>query len=517
MIVEGRNRRFMKIQRSKNARRNIFFGILLKIYQQLIPFVFHTIILYTLGVDYLGLNSLFTSILQVLNLAELGVGSAMVFSMYKPIIEEDTETICALMRLYKIYYRIIGIVVFFVGILLMPFIPKLINGEVPSDINVYILYLLNLVATALTYWLFAYKNSILQAYQRNDIGSKVMICTDTLKYGLQLIALYIFHNYYYYVLCVLLAQILTNILTAVISDKMYAQYKPKGKLPKEDVKKINGRIRDLFTSKLGGTIVGSADTVVISAFLGLEVLAIYQNYYYIVSAVMAFVFVAYNSITAGVGNSILTKDKEEFYQDFRTVSFMQSWLIGVCICCFCGLFQPFMKLWMGKDMLLPYPIVILLCIYFWGYEMVQFLSVYKDAGGIWHQDRFRPLLSGIFNLIINIILVKSMGLYGIILSTIISVYFVSIPWIIHNVFKFIFKRDMVTYILYLIKSIGAICVAIVVCIILCSYMRFTGIVQLVINGIICFTVPSIVYILLYRKSNEMQYSLKMIKRMFGRK
>ena len=146
----------MKIEKSKNASRNIIFGVLLKVYQILVPFLMRTIMMYAIGVQYLGLNSLFTSILQVLNLAELGVGSAMVFSMYKPIACNDETTICALMKLYRLYYRVIGGVILVVGMLLVPFLPRLIAEDVPANINIYYLYILNLLATVLTYWLFAY-------------------------------------------------------------------------------------------------------------------------------------------------------------------------------------------------------------------------------------------------------------------------------------------------------------------------------------------------------------------------
>lgn len=223
----------MKINRTKNASRNFIFGIILKIYQLIVPFAMRTAMIYLLGVQYLGLNSLFTSILQVLNLAELGIGSAMVYSMYKPIAEDDTNTICALMQLYKVYYRVIGLVVCVAGLVLFPFVPKLINGDVPTDINVYILYLMNLAATVLSYWLFAYKNSILQAHQRVDITSKVMILTETVKYALQFAVLAIFHNYYYFVIIILLTQIMTNIITAIASNRMYPQFQAKGKLPEK--------------------------------------------------------------------------------------------------------------------------------------------------------------------------------------------------------------------------------------------------------------------------------------------
>lgn len=274
----------MKIDKTRNASRNITFGILLKVYQIFLPFLMRTIMMYTIGVQYLGLNSLFSSILQVLNLAELGVGSAMVFSMYKPIAEDDENTICALLKLYRLYYRFIGIFILIFGILIIPFLPKLISGNIPSDMNLYILYILNLGATVLTYWLFAYRNSVLQAYQRTDVISKITISTETLKYFLQFIVLLIYKNYYFFLIILLISQVINNIIVAIISKRMFPNLVPKGNLDRNMVKSINNKIRDLFTSKLGYTIVSSADTIVISAFLGLTVLAKYQNYYYILNS-----------------------------------------------------------------------------------------------------------------------------------------------------------------------------------------------------------------------------------------
>ena len=154
----------MKIERTKNATRKIIFGVILKAYQIIVPFLMRTAMIYLRGVQYLGLNSLFTSILQVLNLAELGVGSAMIYSMYKPIAEDDNTTICALMKLYRTYYRVIGLVIAVIGCILTPFIPKLISGDIPQGLNIYILYLLNLGATVLSYWLYAYKNTSVLMY-----------------------------------------------------------------------------------------------------------------------------------------------------------------------------------------------------------------------------------------------------------------------------------------------------------------------------------------------------------------
>lgn len=267
-----------KIERTKNASRNIYFGVILQIYKLIIPFVMRTALIYLMGMEYVGLNSLFISVLQVLNLAELGVGSAMVYSMYKPIVEDDTVTICALMKLYRLYYRMIGLFIAVVGAIATPFIPKLIRGNVPGDLNIYILYLLNLGATVLSYWLFAYKNSILLAHQRTDIISKITLVTNSLQYIAQIILLWLFRNYYLFVIAALITQAVTNIVTACFSNKMYPMFYPEGNLPKDEVKRINQRIKDLFSAKLGTVLGISVDSIVISAFLGLTSLAVYQNY-----------------------------------------------------------------------------------------------------------------------------------------------------------------------------------------------------------------------------------------------
>lgn len=511
----------MKFNRAKNASRNILFGTILKTYQMFLPFAMRTIMVYTIGVEYLGLNSLFTSILQTLNLAELGVGSAMVFSMYKPIAEDDNTTVCALMKLYRTYYRVIGAVVLTAGLFLLPFLPRLIASGVPANINIYVLYLLNLFATVLTYWLFAYKNSILTAHQRQDVISKIILITETIKYALQIAVLIILKNYYFYVIAILATQIMTNVFTAIMSDKLYPEFKPAGKLPIEEVKKINGRIRDIFTAKLGGKILGPADTIVISAFLGLKSLAIYQNYYYILNAVMGFVTIIYSSITAGVGNSLITKSKEDNYKDFCVFTFMVMWLMGFCVSCFAVLYQPFMVIWMGKDMMLDYPIVIMLCAMFVVWEVLHFLNVYKDAGGIWHQDRFRPLISGIANIVLNIIMVQFIGLYGVVLSTVVSMAVISLPWIIHNVFANVFKMKSAGYIKKLVYYVAAISAVAAVTYFAASFIQVDGIAALAVKSIICVFLSNILLFAAmcrlpeFKKAKELMLRLLPLKRRKG--
>ena len=502
-----------KIERTKNATRNIIFGVILRAYQIIVPFLMRTAMIYLMGVQYLGLNSLFTSVLQVLNLAELGVGSAMIYSMYRPIAEDDNTTICALMKLYRTYYRLIGLIIAVVGCILTPFIPKLISGDIPQGINIYILYLLNLGATVLSYWLFAYKNSILQAHQRTDIVSKVTLITNTIQYVLQLFVLWIFKNYYLYVIVMLVTQALTNIVTAIMADKIYPQFKPKGELHKEEIHQINQKIRDLFTAKLGGVVVGSADTIVISAFLGLTTLAVYQNYYFIMNSICGFITVIFSAITAGIGNSLVTESSEKNYNDFKKFTFIICFILCICCCCFVGLYQPFMKLWVGKKFMLSFSFVILFCILFYCIELAMVWATVKDAAGLWHSDRFRPLIGACANLIMNIVLVQVIGLYGIILSTVFSYIFISMPWLIHNLFKFLYNESLKVYLKDLSMYILVAILATTITTIICRKITFVGIFELVFKGIISIIIPVSIEILCYRKKEEFKESIKLVKKM----
>lgn len=504
----------MKIDRIKNASRNIFFGIVLKAYQILVPFLMRTAMIYLMGVQYLGLNSLFTSILQVLNLAELGVGSAMVYSMYKPIAEDDNTAICALMKLYRTYYRVIGLVIALVGCVLTPFIPHLIKSDVPAGINIYVLYLLNLGATVLSYWLFAYKNSILQAHQRADVVSKVTLITITIQYGLQLIVIWAFHNYYLYVIVMLATQALNNIVTALYADRLFPQFKPRGSVDKIQLKRINQRIRDLFTSKIGSIIYDSADTIVISAFLGLTVLAVYQNYFYILNSITGLIAVVFSACTAGIGNSIVTESKEKNYQDLNKFSFIIAWLAGFCSVCLLCIYQPFMELWVGKDLMLSLSAVVCFVIYFFVRQFNALFNLYKDASGMWHEDRLRPLAAALTNLVLNLIFVQFIGIYGILLSTVLAILCVGMPWLLHNLFTVIFeKKHMWHYIRRLAKYSFVVLISCVVTYFICSQFNMGLISTILVRGVICIIVPNLIYYLTFRKTEDYQQTLQLADKM----
>lgn len=502
----------MSESRAKNAIRNVIFAMFLKLYQIIVPFGVRTIFIYVLGMQYIGLNGLFTSILNTLNLAELGVGAALVFSMYRPIAKHDTEMICALMNFYKKSYYLIGFIVTLLGIGLVPFLNIFIKSDIPTDINIYILYLINLGGTVSTYFLFSYKSCLFSAHQRNDINSKIAIGVETAKYVLQCIALLLFKSYYLYILIIPICSIATNIITALLASKYYPEYRDQGKLNKENIVALKEKIKALFIVKIGSVVLNSVDNIVISAFLGLTILGLYSNYYYVVSSVVSIVGLCTSSIIASLGNSVETESTEKNYHDFMKLSFWNMWIVGWCAICMVCLCQHFIRLWVGEENMLPSEITLLFSIYFYVLQSNQVAGAYKDAAGIWVSDRFRPLITAGINLACNLIMVRLIGIYGIILSTVISLLIVNMPWLIHNVCKYIFNKKMKGYMWHWIYNTAITILAGGICFYICGVMPEKGMQWLLGKAMVCVVIPNIIYFFFYHRTEQFIDSKEVIQK-----
>ena len=490
----------------------MLFGTLVKVLNMVVPFFMRSIMLHYLGVEYLGLNGMFRSILQFLNLAELGVGSAMVFSMYKPIAEDDTDSICALMRLYRTLYRLIGLFIAVVGLALTPFLPHLVKSDLPVDVNLYILYFMNLGTTVLSYWLFAYKNCLLHAHQRNDVSSRISLVLHLAEYALKMLALIVFHNYYLYLSAQLLFQISSNILISLRVSKLYPAYMPRGDLPKENVLDIAHRVRDLFTAKFSYVISDSADTLVITSFLGLASLALYQNYFFVITSVRSILDVFVNACVAGIGNSLITESDKKNYRDLQKLTMLFGWFLCVSSAMMLCVYQPFMTIWMGKENLLGFSLVICFTLYYYFIGMNKLLSMFKDAAGLWHRDRFRPLIAALVNLALNLLTVKWLGLYGVLLSTVISIVAVGLPWLLHNLFHEIFPKDYLWE--YTRNFIGYVVVTIICCAAswgLCCVFKLDTWGTFFFNAVVSFIVPNVLFYVIYGRNPLFRECFKQIK------
>lgn len=503
----------MRIERTKNATRNIFWGLIEKVMALLLPFITRTVMIKTLGAEYLGLSSLYTSILSVLSISELGIGTAIVFSMYKPIAEDDNKVLCALLNAYRKIYHVIGTIILICGLILTPFLPQLIKGSHPADVNLYILYFIYLFDTVISYFLYAYKTALFSAYQRNDLASKRGAVISFISNVLKIIVLLTLHNYYAYVIIIPMATILTNVANAVLANKMFPGIKCEGSISQEIKGSLKKRIIGVMSFKIYNVVFASVDTIVISAFLGLTPLAIYNNYYYIQSALIGFFTIITASITAGVGNKMVTNSKDDNYEDFKNFTFANGWLCSWCAVCLLCLYQHFMKLWVGIDLVFPFSTMVLMVLYFLLPRVTSMTYTYREAAGLWWEDRFRPLIATIVNLVTNIILVRIIGMNGVIISTLICTVFINIPWGSIILFKHYFMRNSLEYFGKVIYYILITVLASVVALFICNKLPEIGFLFLIVKGLICIVVPNLVFLAFYHKLKEYQYTKKMIFRM----
>ena len=486
--------------RTRRAFVNIIWGFIEKMITLICPFIIRTIMIYKLGNEYLGLNGLFTSILQVLSLAELGFGDAIVFSMYKPIIENDNKMLSALLNLYKKVYRIIGMVILCVGLLILPFITKFVKGGYPSEVNIYVLYCIYLFNTVISYFLFAYKESLLKAHQRNDVNSRILSGCNIVMYVLQIIVLLLFSNYYLYIVIMPVTTIVLNCVRSLFVKKMYPQIVCEGHIEKDAVIGLSKRIIGLTLNKLAQVCRNSFDSIIISSFLGLVILSRYQNYYYIISALTVMVSIITTAVGAGIGNSIAAETVEKNYSDYKEFLFIYNWIACFCTVCMLCLYQPFIELWVGKSNVLPLSTVILCCIYFYTMKLGDIAAVYRQAAGIWWEDKFRPIVESVVNLAVNIVLVKYIGVDGVLVSTIISIVCINIPWATYVLFKVYFKMSIkevfFKYIRYFIET-TVLCAVVYG---ICSRINGNLLVVLVVRTIICIgLVNAGLYIISYTK------------------
>ena len=489
--------------RTKNSSRNMMMGVINKALTLILPFITRTIIIYLLGADYLGIGTLFTSILSFLSLAELGISSAIVYSMYKPIAENDYNMISTLLAYYKKIYRMIGLAILLIGTIIVPFVPVLTGGDVPGEVNIYFLYYLYLINSVISYFFAGYKQSVFTAYQRQDIITALGTVLTVLLQISQIAVLVLTRNFYVYAFVPILFTLIQNGCCAYLTLKRFPNIKAEGNLPQKYRNEIKKKLGGLFGTKLNSVVVHSADTIVISAFLGLTSTAKYGNYYTIFNAVHGFIIVIFNAVTASIGNKLVTDTIDENYNFFKKLNFANAWLVCWCVTCFLCLYEPFMKLWMGREYCFGMGFVILLCLYFFIYEIQRTILAFKDAAGIWYADRLRPYVSMIINLVSNLILVQVIGIYGIVLSTILA-FLISLPWANGVLFKHLFKRNglenIFSIIGYLFLTISISGGTYLICNIFGD-----GFIALICKVGVCMLVPNVIFIFVFRKNTNYLY------------
>lgn len=503
--------------RTKNSIKNSLVTFLANFLTIIIGLVAQAIFIKILGSEYLGINGLFTNIISILGIVELGIGSAIIYNLYKPISENNIPKIKALMNFYKKCYSIVAVVVLIVGLSITPFLPFFID-EVTIDINIYIVYILFVVDIVCSY-LLSYKRSIINANQKNYIVNLVHIGYLVLLNFLQILVLILSHNYYLYLLMKIGMRILENVVITIISNKMYPYLLDNDevldKTTKDDIFK---KVKALFFHKIGAFIVLGTDNIIISKFLGIISVGLYSNYYLIINSVQVLFGQMITSLTPSIGNLLVEDNKNKNYDVFKKLRFINFW-----IACFTGtailvIMDSFITIWIGKEYILSIYVLIVLVFNYYQKSMRNSYMSFKEAAGIYYEDRFVPLVESLLNIVFSIIFVKMYGLAGVFMGTIVSglaLWCFSYP---KYVYKKLFNRS---YFNYFKETFGYI---ILFCLIASGTYYLSTLVNISNSLLLFFTnvgisllVPNLLLLIIFFKTDNFKYYLSLFKSFFRKK
>lgn len=505
--------------RTKNSMRNIVFSLVAYCAQIILSFVVRRYFIYYFNEEYLGLNSLFSNILSLLSLAELGFGSAIVFSMYKPMADGDEEKVRELLHLYKKYYTIIAVVVTSLGLLVLPFMGYFAKKAPNVDINLYVVYLIFLFNSVVSYFC-AYRRSLLYTSQRNDIESKISILSNIFLYAVQLLIIVFVQNYYLFLLANTVSVIFNSVLVLVITQKKYANYikKPSKPLDEETKKIISKNVYSLIFHKIGSAVVYSTDSLIIYLVLNAVTLGLYSNYLMITSAVTTLISLVANAIKGSIGNSIATQTPEQNLMLCKKINFIYMWIVSFCAICVFALANPFIETILTKsettDLTLNFVILILISYNFFFLQAKGMVGMFKECVGLFYQDRYKSLIEALVNLVVSLVLAYLIGLPGVIIGTIVSTLTVCIwvePYVLN---KYYFKTSTTKYLLQLAFRTLVTTIVGIATYFICSLLPNGGILWLIIRFMVCAIVPNVLLLLCYFWTPEFKECIKWFKDIF---
>ena len=500
------------MSRTSFALKNVFVGVGGQIFSILIGLVTRVFFVRLLAEEYLGLNGLFSSILTALSFVELGIGPAIVYSLYKPLAERDQEQIQALMSLFRKAYLIIGVAVAVIGAALTPFLPHLID-EMPENIPyIKVIYLLFVANTSVSYF-FSYKRSLIIADQKQYITTAYHYAFYFVMNILQIVFLYITRNYFAYLLLMIAFTLLENIAISMKADRLFPVITEKctAKLNPTYKKEITTNVKSIILHKIGGIASTAVDNILMGKMFGLIVVGIYSNYLLIISPLNSIGNQIF-SFTASLGNLKVTTDDDRAVGVFRIMEFIDFWVYAFASVCLFVLFNPFIKIAFGENFLFPTVTVLLIVLNFFLEGRRKAILSLKEAYGIFYQDRFKPIAETIVKIVFSVFLGLKLGVNGIFLGTLISklICIVVEPYVVYkyglgwqNLKDYVKK-----YLLYLVLC--AVFVAVTAW--LTSFGGDDGILPFIGKFAVCLVLPNLLICLLFRKTEEFAWVASLVKR-----
>lgn len=502
--------------RTKNSIKNIIMNFLYNFLNYGLRFASRIVFVKTLAKVYLGVNGLLSNVLGILALTELGIGTAIGYSLYEPLAKNNTKKVRSLMQFYKKAYRIIALVVLVLGLILLPVLPYLIkNGDGIENLNIiYIIFLLNMAVG----YLFSYKRTLVSSDQKNYLIVPFTMSFNIITSVLQIVVLLLFKNYIVYLLMQSVCIVLENIIVNRYIDKKYPYLTSNEEIlpiDKTELAIIKTKIKALLLHKVGSYTLSSTDNLIISKLIGIVTVGIYSNYSLIINMISSFIYLLVSNVIASLGNLIASENPKKCFKVFNEMNFICFVLYGISFVCFINLFNPFIELVFGSNYLLTMPVVYIIVINFYLTGLNNVVISIQTASGLYEKDKYVPLIQSAVNLVISIYLGKKIGLAGVFIGTIISTF---IPLIVKPVivYKNVFKENVTLYFKDFTKQAIVVIVSVFISTFIAKYVQISNFyINFVVLLLISLVVPCVIIFIVFHKNEAYKNVISRIKHIFN--
>ncbi len=507
------------VTRTEYSVRNTSVAMISRILAIIMGYLLRVVFTYTLSEDYVGLNGLFTDIIRILSLSEMGIGTAITYALYRPVAEGDIEKQKTLMRLFRNFYRLAAMLAAVLGCLLIPFMPLLIKDY--NNVNhltlIYLLYLINTICS----YLLIYKKTLLDAQQKMYIGVFFQTLSWIIKDVLEIIVLVLWHNFVLFLVIEIVSTLLCNIVISRTADRCcpYLRDREVKQLPKEEKKEIYANIRAMMMHKVGAVIINNTDNLVLSACVGLLSVGSYSNYYLVVGSVRQLLDQLYQGITASVGNLGVTEDAKQVKKVFNATVFIGQWLYGVAFICLFELLNPVIEFSFGEQYLFSESIVFVLCLNFYITGLRRAALTFRDSMGLFWYDRYKSILEAGMNIVLSLILVRYMGTIGVFLGTSLSMGLTSFWVEPYVLYKYGFKSSCRDYFLRQGKYSALMAIVWLITDYACGLAAQAGnlFAEIFIRLILCVVISDAFFLLIYCRTDNFKDVMNIVKSFIKKK
>lgn len=491
----------MDNSRSKNVFLNVFFGYIAQFGILILSFISRRIFVNFLSADYLGINGLYSNILSVLALAELGLGNVTQFFLYKPVAENNYAKVASLFKYFKKLYKGIAVSVMLLGLALIPFLKYIINSDLKINelIVYYILFLLNSVLT----YFSAPHIALLAANQDNRLHKLVTLLTNFILQFAHIAVLFIWKNYVIYIVATLLSTIFNVIILNIICYKRYPYIKQKASKTEVNSSQIINSVKSTFFYKVGAVIVNNTSNIMISILVSTAAVGLYSNYYMVVSGIQGFITIITTSLISSIGNLSAHGNKERMHSVFNVMLLFYNFIATVGGIGFYLLFNDFITIWLGKEYLMDNSVVFVIALNFYLTTAVSPIWMYRESNGLFDKVKYLMLTVALLNIVFSLILGNLCGVLGVLLAPALAKIASQVWYEPRILFKGVFGVSQKHYWILQLKYLGLSVISLGLCN-LCVLKLPATLICMIINAVMIITICTTVFVIVNIKSPQLK-------------